>query len=92
MPPFPSSRQVWDNPWTPTIEDNAKGVAADLETHPADLELVDGAATPLFLAANQCSTNVLGLLLKKGARKTPWLQAVPPPFTWLRKQVVPRRC
>ena len=52
-----------------TIEDNAKGVAADLETHPADLELVDDAGrTPLLLAANQCSTNVLGLLLKKGAR------------------------
>jgi cytochrome c len=52
-----------------TTEDNAKGVAADLETHPADLELVDDAGrTPLLLAANQCSTNVLGLLLKKGAK------------------------
>jgi ankyrin repeat protein len=52
-----------------TIDDDSKGVAADLARHPADLELRnDAGQTPLLLAANQCSTNVLALLLKKGAK------------------------
>jgi hypothetical protein len=52
-----------------TIDDDTKGVAADLARRPADLELLDDAGrTPLLVAANQCSTNVLVLLLKKGAK------------------------
>jgi len=52
-----------------TIDDDSKGVAADLSSRPNDLELLDDAGrTPLLLAANQCSTNVLVLLLKKGAK------------------------
>ena len=49
-----------------TIDDDAKGVAANLGRHPADIELRDAAGrTPLLLASNQCSTNVLALLLKR---------------------------
>lgn len=44
-------------------------VAADLEQRPDELELPDDAGfTPLHLAAAYCQTNVVALLLRKGAR------------------------
>ena len=47
---------------------DAAGVAEDLAQHPHDLNLPDDAGlTPLHLAAAQCHTNVVALLLDKGA-------------------------
>jgi ankyrin repeat protein len=44
-------------------------VEADLTQNPADLELPDDSGfTPLHLAASFCQTNVMGLLLDKGAK------------------------
>ena len=45
------------------------GVNADLAQNPADLELPDNSGfTPLYLAASYCQTNVMALLLNKGAK------------------------
>jgi ankyrin repeat protein len=47
---------------------DAAQVAADLATNSSDLNLPDDAGlTPLHLAAAHCHTNVIALLLKKGA-------------------------
>ena len=44
-------------------------VTADLAQNPADLELPDNSGfTPLYLAAAACQTNVMTLLLNKGAK------------------------
>jgi ankyrin repeat protein len=44
-------------------------VTADLAQNPSDLELPDNAGfTPLYLAAAACQTNVVALLLDKGAK------------------------
>jgi ankyrin repeat protein len=44
-------------------------VTGDLAQNPADLELPDNAGfTPLYLAASYCQTNVMVLLLDKGAK------------------------
>lgn len=44
-------------------------VTADLVQNPSDLELPDNAGfTPLYLAASACQTNVVALLLDKGAK------------------------
>jgi len=48
---------------------NVAGVAADLAQNPASLELPDDSGfTPLHLAAAYCQTNVMALLLDKGAK------------------------
>ena len=45
------------------------GVAADLTQDPANLELPDDSGfTPLHLASSYCQTNVMMLLLDKGAK------------------------
>jgi ankyrin repeat protein len=50
------------------IAGDAAHVAADLESHPNDLNLLDdGGLTPLHLAVLHCHTNVVDLLLKNGA-------------------------
>jgi cytochrome c len=47
---------------------DAASVASDLATNPGDLDLPDDARmTPLDLAASHCRTNVVVLLLSKGA-------------------------
>lgn len=47
---------------------DAAAVAADLAEYPSDLNLPDDAGlTPLHLASLQCRTNVITLLLSKGA-------------------------
>ena len=47
---------------------DAAAVAQDLSDYPGDLNLPDDAGlTPLHLAALQCHTNVIALLLAKGA-------------------------
>jgi ankyrin repeat protein len=47
---------------------DAASVAADLATNSPDLNLPDDAGlTPLHLAASHCHTNVIALLLSKGA-------------------------
>ena len=51
------------------IDGDAVSVSADLKAHPGDLNLPDDAGqTPLHLAAIHCRTNVVALLLDKGAR------------------------
>lgn len=47
---------------------DAESVASDLAANPADLDLPDDARmTPLQLASSHCRTNVVVLLLSKGA-------------------------
>jgi ankyrin repeat protein len=51
------------------IDGNAACVAAELEKSPDELNLPeDGGLTPLHLAAENCHTNVVLLLLGKGAK------------------------
>jgi ankyrin repeat protein len=48
---------------------DADAVAKDLSEHPNDLNLPDDAGlTPLHLAAAHCQTNVIAVLLAKGAK------------------------
>jgi ankyrin repeat protein len=48
---------------------NVSSVNADLAQNPSDLELPDNSGfTPLYLAASYCQTNVMALLLDKGAK------------------------
>ena len=48
---------------------DAEQVAGDLDQNPGDLNLPDDAGlTPLHLAASACHTNVVALLLDKGAK------------------------
>src|ERR1035441_6812830 len=50
------------------INGDAAGVAAELAKFPDELNLrEDGGVTPLHLAAENCHTNVVVLLLEKGA-------------------------
>jgi ankyrin repeat protein len=51
------------------IDGDAVGVAAELAKNPGDLNLPEDAGlTPLHLAAGHCRTNVVALLLDKGAK------------------------
>ncbi len=51
------------------INGDAAGVSAELKAHPEEVNLPeDDGLTPLHLAAENCHTNVVVLLLEKGAK------------------------
>src|SRR5260221_705463 len=63
------------------IDGDAASVQADLRSRPGDLNLPDDLGqTPLHLAAAHCRTNVVALLLDKGAKLDALAKGDPTPL------------